>query len=277
MKFSEIKERTENLPRLIEKSAFIDLLLSEITIMNRSIWSDDSIDMTEKINGLKWSNELVHRIQNIQFELKRQVDNKALERVFNNIIDYGKESITLKAHLAPCLISSYERFQRLDISWDYELNIDPKDRFLQIWDEIPFKFDNPTSILSIEKYDKINDEQFNALQQEYETLKTDWNLGNLLSVGIAYSYSDIQLPKTYDIVFDKQNPERFWEVKVVIKYAFNFRTFFHTDLWRGHHSHCLIEIIGERPEIFDELPKNDGGRTTHKGICLCNKYDWEYI
>lgn len=277
MKFSEIKEKIENLPRLIQKLSFIDVLLSEITVMNRCIWSDDSINTEEQINTLKWSNELVHRIQNIRFELERQEDNESIQRVFENILNYGKKSNSLKENLAPCLKSSADRFERIELSWDYELNIDPKDRFIKIWDKIPFKLENSKSQLSRDTYNKLSEQEFRALEQEYMSLKSDWNNGNLLSVGISYCYSDIQLPKVYDIVFDTKNTERFWKIKTVVKYAYNFRTFFHTDLWRGHHSHCLIEVIGDIPEIFSELPQNDGGRTTHHGIGLCSEYDWQFI
>lgn len=277
MKFSKVRQKIENLPRLIQKSAFIDSLLSEITIMNRSIWSDDSIEIEEKLDGLKWSNELVHRIQGIRFELNKQEDNRAIQRVFENILSYCAESAPLKANLAPCLKSTVERFESTEISWDFELNIDPKDRVIQILDKIPFKINNLNARLPRDKYAKLDERKFRALEQEYESLKSDWVNGYLMSVGISYSYSDIQLPKVYDIVFDIENTERFWKTKTIIKYAFNFRTFFHTDLWRGHHSHCLIEVVGDEPEIFNELSENDGGRTTYNRLGLCSEYDWQFI
>lgn len=115
MTLSEIKNRLESLPRISEKIAFVEILLSEITIMNRGIWSDDSFSEQEQLEALKWSNELVHRIQNIHFELKQQQDNKAVERIFENINFYKDQSLVLKSYLPSCLKSAIERFESLDL------------------------------------------------------------------------------------------------------------------------------------------------------------------
>jgi hypothetical protein len=100
----------------------------------------------------------------------------------------------------------------------------------------------------------------------------------LLSIYIHRAYGNIPLPKTYEIIFDVMDTTRNWEVKSAVRYAFNYRDFFHTDLWRGHHSHCYVEIIGAIPPIFDELQDiliRDSKE--HRGIGLCTRYDWQFI
>ena len=276
MTFSEIQNRAENLPSIIQKLLFVDLLLSEITVMNRAIW-DTPAEVEEQLDGLKWSNELVHRIQNIRFELKRQEDDEAMQRIFDQLKSYSEQSDSLKSHLAPCLQSTMFRFDQMKVSWEFETDIDPAQRYIQIWDKIPFKDEVSQLSLSRKKYERLGDDEFSALEQEFESFKRDWSSGRLMSVGIGYAYANVQLPKVYDIVFDTKNRDRFWKIKTIVRYAFNYRDLFHTDLWRGHHSHCMIEIVGDVPDIFDELEFNNEGERTHHGIGLCTEEDWRYI
>lgn len=93
-----------------EKILFNELLLSEMTVMNRAIWDD--LDATDKmkIESLKWSNELAHRIWNILFELKRGVDEHSVNAVADTINFYRKQSDTLSGHLGTTLLRTIERF-----------------------------------------------------------------------------------------------------------------------------------------------------------------------
>ena len=63
-----------------------------------------------------------------------------------------------------------------------------------------------------------------------------------------------------------------------MKYAYNYRDIFHANLWQGHSSHIIIELIGKPPTIFEELPtnhKNENNKRTVIGIC--SESDWEVI
>lgn len=60
--------------------------------------------------------------------------------------------------------------------------------------------------------------------------------------------------KFMKFIFDLHNKDRFWKQKTIVKYAYNFKDVFHADLWRGHSSHLIIEVIGKPPELFEELP-----------------------
>ena len=151
------------------------------------------------------------------------------------------------------------------------------ERYILVQDKVPFTFPINMDFLERNRYSRLSDVEFEKLKQEFNSFLKEKDNENLLSVGISYCYANVVLPKTYDIIFDTRDLTNFWEQKAIIRYAFNYRTLFHTDLWRGHHSHCFIEIIGNIPDIFEELPTNDGGRSLHKGIGLCTKYDWQYI
>ncbi len=172
--------------------------------------------------------------------------------------------------------STFEKLHKNKISWDNELDIEPVERYLRIQDKISFSFPSDKNFITRDRYKNLSETKFDNVIQEFNSLLQEKDNKNLLSLGISYSYANINLPKTYDIIFDTRDTTIFWEQKTIVRFAFNYRVIFHTDLWRGHHSHCLIEIIGQIPSIFEELPDNSG-EVLHKGIGLCTKYDWQYI
>ncbi len=98
-------------PKSIEdKIIFSELLLSDMTVMNRAIWDDpESTDKT-KVESLKWSNELTHRIWNLLFELKRGEDNNSEKSLADNIRFYAKQSEKLAGHLGATINGTIERF-----------------------------------------------------------------------------------------------------------------------------------------------------------------------
>ena len=81
--------------------------------MNRAIWDDPNFSDKEKVDCLKWSNELVHRIWNISFELKRNEDDKSVERLWENIKFYGEQASNLKQHIQPTLLLAFSNFNAL--------------------------------------------------------------------------------------------------------------------------------------------------------------------
>ncbi|MBF4473220.1 hypothetical protein [Flavobacterium sp. HJJ] len=249
------------------KKQFVRLLVNEL--INAKYLNSD-IELTAN------KNDFLNSFLPIYFDIVDQKFNSVVktEILFN---EFCKKSVELKNFLTTVFETVFLKLDNLNISWDNEQDIEPIERYILVQDKIPFH--NPTTIefLKREKYEKHSDTEFEKLKQEYTNLVKEKDNEKLLSVGISYCYGNIVLPKTYDIIFDIRDLTRYWEQKTVIKYAFNYRNYFHTDLWRGHHSHCLIEVIGEIPEIFNELPNNDGGQTLHKGIGLCTKFDWQYI
>ncbi|PPZ92784.1 hypothetical protein C3729_01900 [Cloacibacterium normanense] len=157
-----------------------------------------------------------------------------------------------------------------------EEQILPEEKFLLIDSLYDFEFPKCINELKRERYSKKSDEEFELIKQEFESFLRENENPNLISVGMYKSYADINLPKTYDVIFDIRNKSRFWYQKTIVKYAYNYKDIFHTDLWQGHSSHLIIEIIGKPPIIFNEL--NINYKDTNKTcIGLCNKFDWEFI
>lgn len=95
------------------KILFNELLLSDLTVMNRAIWSDENTNDNSKIESLKWSNELSHRIWNITFDLKRDLDNESENKLGENLNFYAKQSKEFAGHLGAITNSTVNRFYYL--------------------------------------------------------------------------------------------------------------------------------------------------------------------
>lgn len=264
-----LQENFDNLKRWHPtiKKQFARLLVCELT--DKQYFTSDF-----ELSTIK--NDFLHDFLTIYFDT---VDQKfgsvaRTETLFN---EFCEKSEGLRTLLTKIFETAFEKLGKLQISWDNEQDIEPLERYILVQDKIPFSIPANINFLKRETYEKHSDTEFEKLKQEFSTFLKEKDNEKLLSVGISYCYGNIVLPKTYDIIFDVRDLTRYWEQKTIIKYAFNYGIYFHTDLWRGHHSHCLIEVNGELPEIFNELPNNDGGQTLHKGIGLCTKFDWQYI
>jgi len=158
-----------------------------------------------------------------------------------------------------------------------EQRLQPEERLLIIDSLYSFEFPKSVDELKRNRYPQT-DEEFELIKQEFESFIRENKNPNLYSVGMYKSYADMHLPKAYGVIFDMHNKERFWKQKTIVKYAYNYTDIFHANLWQGHSSHLIIEVIGKPPILFDELPLNhkreDNKRTT---IGICSEFDWEYI
>lgn len=100
-----------------EKVLFLESLLFSFTISVRAIWSDEQLPDKDKVEAFKWLNELNHRIWNIISELKEGVDTDSITRVYENLKFYSNQSALLTMHLAPTLLSAFERFKNINNSF----------------------------------------------------------------------------------------------------------------------------------------------------------------
>ncbi len=55
---------------LDEQLSFYERLVHQLTIAVRDIWSDDKIPDSEKVDQMKWINEIMHRIPNKLSQLR---------------------------------------------------------------------------------------------------------------------------------------------------------------------------------------------------------------
>jgi len=102
---------------------------------------------------------------------------------------------------------------------------------------------------------------------------------NELVVLTMYSYEDIKLPKTFDIVFQVDRPTNFIQCKFMITQAiFNGLTLLN-QINKGHKHICIIKFDKEIPDIFNLLPFFDSKETLSNTVQLgfCDKDNFEYI
>ena len=97
-----------------DKIKFTEMLLFDITVMNRSLWSDPNISDKFKIEPLKCSNELTHRIWGLLFGLKKKSNNKFENDLVEYVNIYGKQSEELKRNMPSTIIATIERFNYLE-------------------------------------------------------------------------------------------------------------------------------------------------------------------
>lgn len=95
-----------------EKIAFIQRLLFNITVMNRAMWSDDQTTDKTKVESLKWSNELSHRVWNILYELKRGKDDNSENKLVSTFAFCAKQSNELAKHLGATIKMTVERCEQ---------------------------------------------------------------------------------------------------------------------------------------------------------------------
>tara|TARA_B100001245_G_C22695359_1_gene339108 strand:+ start:246 stop:593 length:348 start_codon:yes stop_codon:yes gene_type:complete len=98
---------------LTDRTFFIKLFLSDLTIMNRAIWDDHTTSNETKIECLKWSNELSHRIWNLLFELEKGQDDYSTTKLAENLRFYQQQSKELSGHLAASFKGTVEVFNSL--------------------------------------------------------------------------------------------------------------------------------------------------------------------
>lgn len=96
-----------------DKIKFTEMLLFDMTVMNRAFLDDPDISDKFKVESLKWSNELAHRIWHLLFELNKGVNLDYEDRLSENIKFYIKQSEELKRHLVPTIKITTSRFEKV--------------------------------------------------------------------------------------------------------------------------------------------------------------------
>ena len=74
-----------------KRLAFCERLSFDLTIVNRDIWSNDGFADEVKLNALKWSNELLHRLWGIIWSL-RQNESEAFTRLVDHCAFYTEQA-----------------------------------------------------------------------------------------------------------------------------------------------------------------------------------------
>ncbi|NML20872.1 hypothetical protein HHL16_08300 [Pseudoflavitalea sp. G-6-1-2] len=101
--FSDLRDFPTSIKRL-----FLETLLFNFTITSRAIHSDESQTEKEKLDALKWLNELTHRIWNIRSTLDEKQSDDCILRLDENLKFYAGMSNHLNNNLTATLFLTYE-------------------------------------------------------------------------------------------------------------------------------------------------------------------------
>lgn len=112
---SEKFEYVKNISELTleQKRKFYVLLAHNLTVSVRAIWSDENFSDTEKIEGMKWINEIIHRlvfrIEKLHKITKLEDDSWTEEDFFQSINHWISQNYKIVAgHINWAIKSSYK-------------------------------------------------------------------------------------------------------------------------------------------------------------------------
>lgn len=96
---------------LADKILYLEEFLFYLTLTARGIWSDEAATDSEKLAALKWLNELAHRIWSLRADLKKEIDDDSVNRLYEHMKFYAEQSELLRTHLVPTALGAFERFK----------------------------------------------------------------------------------------------------------------------------------------------------------------------
>ncbi len=96
---------------LNKKNKFLEKFLKNMTVMNRAIWDDNEFSESEKLDCLKWSNELAHRIWNLKDNLEQAIDQDSGNQFLSHILFYRNQQPKLGGHLGGVLKLTYNSLE----------------------------------------------------------------------------------------------------------------------------------------------------------------------
>jgi hypothetical protein len=104
MRFAEQMAKLSDEQRL----HFYEVLAHNLTVAVRGIWSDESIDNAEKIDRIKWVNEILHRVTAKVWVLRRKT-HEWTEADFGDLIrGYVGQNDGIKEEVFGAVSRSYQ-------------------------------------------------------------------------------------------------------------------------------------------------------------------------
>ena len=90
------------------RAKFYELLLHELTIVVRAIWSDETLSERSKLDLMKWTNEIVHRVGPRLTDIRINEGNGWVEEEFGRLInEYSERHAFLSSAVANAVASSW--------------------------------------------------------------------------------------------------------------------------------------------------------------------------
>ena len=90
-----------------QRLTFYEMLARNLTISVRAIWSDDTLADAEKVDRMKWINEIMHRIT-AKISVTRRNENEWAEQdIYEMMKGYVSQNPGIRGEVANAVLQSY--------------------------------------------------------------------------------------------------------------------------------------------------------------------------
>jgi hypothetical protein len=105
-----------------QRLTFYETFAHNLTISLRSVWSDDELTDAEKVDRMKWINEIMHRIT-AKISITRQNEHEWTEQdLWEMIKDYAAQNPGIRGEVGNAILHSYSHV--ISGGWIESLTID---------------------------------------------------------------------------------------------------------------------------------------------------------
>lgn len=87
---------------------FYELFAHALTVGVRGIWSDEALSDAQKVEGMKWVNEIMHRVVMKSALLRLHKNERTEKETWEMIQNYVSRCPEIGGHVAAAAISSYQ-------------------------------------------------------------------------------------------------------------------------------------------------------------------------
>lgn len=90
-----------------QRLTFYEMLARNLTISVRGVWSDDRLSDVEKVDRMKWINEIMHRLTAKIFVTRRNEHEWTEQDVWEMIKDYVSQNPGIRGEVENAVLRSY--------------------------------------------------------------------------------------------------------------------------------------------------------------------------
>jgi hypothetical protein len=95
-----------------ERLRFYEILAHNLTVSVRAIWSDEDLSDAQKVEGMKWVNEIMHRIVQKSAALRLSRNDFSEEATWGTITHWVSQSALISGHVGWAIKASYDSCRR---------------------------------------------------------------------------------------------------------------------------------------------------------------------
>jgi len=94
------------------KILYFETLAHNLTIAGRGVWSNEKFTCDQKVNGMKWLNEIMHRVLNKLIDERRNICSFSENDFINIVIQHVKQCPEIQGDIAWAFKDSYKTINK---------------------------------------------------------------------------------------------------------------------------------------------------------------------